>query len=105
MANFELNYGYTLLEFQGDSCANCITMMPIVRSIVSKREDLCAFTVVASEETKNLIDRYGIEKIPTLVLLYNEELLGKVSGLQPEEILEYWIEDKIEEHKKTCSFK
>lgn len=101
MANFELNYGYTLLEFQGDSCANCITLMPIIRSIAARREDLVAFTVQVSEETKELIDRYEIEKVPTLVLLYNEELLGKVTGLQPEEILEYWIEDKIEEHKKN----
>lgn len=101
MSRFELNYGYTLLEFQGDSCANCITLMPIIRSIASRREDLTAFTVQVSEETKELVDRFEIEKVPTLILLHNEELLGKVSGLQPEEILEYWIEDKIEEHKKN----
>ncbi len=101
MSKFELNYGYTLLEFQGDSCANCITLMPIIRNIASRRENLTVFTVQVSEETKELVDRYEIEKVPTLILLHNEELLGKVSGLQPEEILEYWIEDKIEEHKKN----
>lgn len=103
MSNYKLDYGYTVLEFQGDSCANCITMMPIIRSICARKPELSAFTVVATEETKELVERYEVDRVPTMVLLYNEQLLGKVSGMQPEEILEYWIEDKIEEHKKSVN--
>ncbi len=97
----ELNFGYTIIEVQGDSCANCITMMPIIRNIANRRNDLTVFTLLLNEETRPILSKYDVVSIPTTLLLYNDELLGKVSGLQPEEILEFWIDSKIEEHQNV----
>lgn len=97
----ELNFGYTIIEVQGDSCANCITMMPIIRNIANGRNDLTVFTLLLNEETRPILSKYDVVSIPTTLLLYNDELLGKVSGLQPEEILEFWIDSKIEEHQNV----
>lgn len=94
-----LNYGYTIVEVQGDSCANCITLMPIIRNITAQRDDLTLLTIPMIPETKAFFAKYEVEKLPTVLLLYNEELIGKITGMQPEEILEYWIDSKIEEHK------
>lgn len=94
----ELNYGYTIIEVQADSCANCITMMPIIRTIANRRNDLTVLNLPLNEITKDLLGKYEITSVPTTLFLYNDQLLGKVSGLQPEEILEIWIDSKIEEH-------
>lgn len=94
-----LNYGYTIVEVQGDSCANCITLMPIIRNIAASRDDLTLMSIPMIEETKHFFEKYEVTQLPTVLLLYNEELIGKVVGMQPEEILEYWIDTKIEEHK------
>lgn len=95
----ELNYGFTVIEVQGDSCANCITMMPIIRTIANRRDDLTVLTLPLNEETRPVLEKYEITSIPTTLLLYNDTLLGKVSGMQPVEILEFWIDSKIEEYQ------
>lgn len=94
----ELNYGFTIVEVQADSCANCITMMPIIRTIANRRDDLTVLSLPLNNSTKEVLEKYEILSVPTTLLLYNDELLGKVSGLQPEEILEIWIDSKIEEY-------
>lgn len=95
-----LKYGYTLIEFGGDSCANCITMMPILQEIVSENPELTLFNIQVNQQTQEMVDYYNVRTAPCVILLYNDQLLGMVNGLQPKEILEIWIESKILEHKK-----
>ncbi|MEG0314084.1 MAG: thioredoxin family protein [Erysipelotrichaceae bacterium] len=96
-----LKDGYVLSEISGDSCANCLTLMPILHTIVENRKDVKLFTIDAAPETKELCTFYNVEAVPTILLTYNGDLIGKVRGYQPDEILEIWVEAKIEEHKKS----
>ncbi len=41
--------------------------------------------------TQELVDKYGIEKTPALILLDGEKMLGVLYGYQPEFILEQWL--------------
>lgn len=97
----ELNYGYTIIEVQGESCANCITMIPIVHGVAQKFGNITVLTMQATKENEGILEYYDVEAIPTLLFLHNHTLLGKVKGLQPAEILELWIASKIEDFEKN----
>ena len=92
--------GISVVEVSGESCANCLTLMPILDKLVGNREDCKLFHIEASDKTMKLIEKYDIRQVPTIMILYNDELYISCRGYQPEEILEIWLDKKIEELKK-----
>ena len=92
--------GVQVVEISGESCANCLTLMPILYEIVSKRNDVELIHIEASETTVNIMKEYQIDRVPTILLLDNGVEFARAMGFQPEEILELWINAKIDEHLK-----
>lgn len=91
--------GITIVEVSGESCANCLTLMPILNEIVSKRNDLKLYHIEANEDTMDLIEKFEVKAIPTILILNDLKVYASCRGYQPEEILELWIDSKVEELK------
>ena len=96
----EVLKGISVVEVSGEGCANCITLLPIVNKLVGSRNDCELHHIEISEESYPLVEKFGVEAVPTILVLYNQEVFAKCRGYQPEEILEIWLEAKIEELKK-----
>ena len=93
--------GLQVVEVSGESCANCLTLMPILHDIVSNRSDVSLVHVEADDNTVNFLKHYEIDRVPTILLLDDGVEFARAKGFQPQEILELWIDAKIEEHLKT----
>lgn len=91
--------GITVVEVSGESCANCISLMNVLDSIIRKRNDCVLHHIEASEKTVDLLDKFKIMSVPTVLVLYNDYVEASCRGYQPEEILEIWIDSKINDIK------
>ena len=91
--------GLCCIEISGESCANCLTLMPILDELVGKRDDIRLVHIEADYSTAELMEKWGIVKVPTILLTDDGEVFARCSGFQPEEILEIWLDAKLEEHK------
>ncbi|MBQ7323769.1 MAG: thioredoxin family protein [Clostridia bacterium] len=91
--------GLCCVEVSGEDCANCLTLMPILKEICDSRGDLRLVHVEATAQILTLLDAWKIEKVPTILLMDDGEIFARCHGYQPEEILELWIDAKMEEHK------
>ena len=91
--------GRCCLEISGESCANCLTLMPILKGICEARGDIRLMHVEADYTTIALMEALEVEKVPTILLVEDGEIFARCSGFQPEEILEIWMDAKIEERK------
>lgn len=100
----ELLTGITVLEVSGESCANCLTLMPLLYNLVSKRNDCKLLHLEATEETLPLIHMFEIEAVPSILIMNDKKVFARCRGYQPEEILELWLDAKLEELKngKNC---
>lgn len=87
-----------LIEIGGDFCANCLAVLPEAKEIAE--ENGVRFLRVDIDETPQAIEKYEIERIPSIVLTYKGESFAKCSGYQPREIFSLWVEAKIEEYAK-----
>ena len=94
--------GISVIEVSGESCANCLTLMPILNNIVSKMDGVNLHHIEAAEDPMELIQKYEIYAVPTILVMKDDLVIARCRGYQPEEILELWLESKIEEIKKTC---
>lgn len=92
--------GITVIEISGESCANCLTLMPILNRLVSARDDCKLLHIEADEKTVDLMQKWKVETVPTILVMNGNEVHARVRGFQPEEILEIWLDAKIEEIKK-----
>lgn len=95
--------GLCVVEISGESCANCLSLMPILQMLVSGRDDVKLVHVEADYSTLDLMEEWEIEKVPTILLMDDGEIFARCSGYQPEEILEIWLDAKIEERKTVKS--
>ena len=92
--------GLCCVEISGESCANCLTLMPILDRLISERDDIKLVHIEADYTTTALMDEWDITKVPTILLTDDGEIFARCSGFQPEEILELWLDAKIEERKE-----
>ena len=91
--------GLCVVEISGESCANCLTLMPILKRLCEGRSDVKLVHVEADYSTLSLMEEWEVEKVPTILLMEDGEIFARCSGFQPEEILELWLDAKIEERK------
>ena len=92
--------GISLIEVSGQSCANCFSLMPVVSKIVKDRGDCEFFHIEAGADTKELLKKFQIVEVPTLLVCLDGKEVARCKGFVPEEILTLWIDAKIEECKK-----
>ena len=91
--------GLCCVEISGESCANCLTLMPILKELCDARGDIRLVHVEADFSTLPLMEAWEVEKVPTILLVEDGEIFARCGGFQPEEILELWMDAKIEERK------
>ena len=92
--------GLCCVEISGESCANCLTLMPLLKELIDARNDIRLVHVEADYSTLPLMEVWEVEKVPTILLVEDGEIFARCTGYQPEEILEVWLAAKIEEQKK-----
>ena len=91
--------GLCCVEISGESCANCLTLMPLLKELIDARNDIRLVHVEADYSTLPLMEVWEVEKVPTILLVEDGEIFARCTGYQPEEILEVWLDAKIEEQK------
>lgn len=93
--------GICCVEVSGESCANCLTLMPILKELCENRNDVRLVHVEADYTTLALMEEWEVVKVPTILLVEDGEIFARCTGYQPEEILEIWLDAKIEERKAS----
>ncbi len=91
--------GLCCVEVSGESCANCLTLMPILQQLCDARQDIKLVHVEADYSTLDLMEEWDVTKVPTILLMEDGEIFARCAGFQPEEILEFWLDAKIAERK------
>lgn len=92
--------GFSVTLISGEGCANCLTMLAMIKDLEKRRNDIHVFYVEVSEENFEINEYYEVEAVPTILITYNGELISKVKGYQPQEIFDIYIDAKFEECSK-----
>lgn len=93
--------GMQVVEVSGESCANCLTLMPMLFEVVKARPNLELVHIEASDSTKDFLEEYLVDRVPTVLLLDDGKVFARAVGFQPQEIFELWVDAMIEDYLKT----
>jgi thiol-disulfide isomerase/thioredoxin len=89
-----------VIEFSGESCANCYSLLPVLNEIMKPYDDCILEHIEIREEDMDIVEKYDIDRVPTILILKNDVEIGRCRGYQPEEILAIWLDDKIEQARR-----
>ena len=77
-----------LMDFYADWCGPCKMLAPILHEISEENPDLIIAKINVDDST-SLAIQYGIQSIPTMLVMENGEIVNKAVGLRSkEQILE-----------------
>lgn len=69
-----------LLDFYAEWCGPCNTLSPIIDEIVNENKNIKVYKVNIDEEI-NLVNKFNIVSVPTILIFKNGEITSRVSGL------------------------
>lgn len=83
-----------LLDFWAEWCGPCRMLAPTVDAIANERNDIVVGKINVDDEPKLAVS-FGIDSIPTLIIVKNGEIAGKLVGYNSKTIVESFINKTI----------
>ncbi len=82
------------IDFYADWCGPCKMVSPIVDRIADERDDvkICKVNV---DEAPEIAGMFGVQSIPTLVVMNDGKVVGATMGAMPKPELEAFIDGAI----------
>ncbi len=75
-----------LLDFYADWCGPCKMIAPIVEQIANERTDIVVGKINVDNEPE-LANRFGVQSIPTIVVMKNGKVVNHAVGFRSKEQL------------------
>ncbi len=79
--------GLSVVDFWAPWCGPCRAMAPVFDAVAGEYADRASFFKVNVDEQPALAARFGVQSIPTLVLLRGGQPVDSLLGLQKPEAL------------------
>ena len=80
-----------LVDFWAPWCGPCKAMAPHFEKAASRLEPQVRLAKVNTDEEQQLAGRFGIQGIPTMVLLKHGQVIARQSGLMDAAGIERWV--------------
>jgi thioredoxin 1 len=77
-----------IVDFWAEWCGPCHAVAPVLDKIVEERADEVRLVKINVDEEQELMIRYGVQSIPTIVLFKDGEPAAAVIGAQPKGAIE-----------------
>ena len=73
-----------LIDFYADWCGPCNRLVPLVNKVAEENENIKVVRIDV-DKNENLMNKYNVRSIPTLIVIENGEEVKRSVGLIPEE--------------------
>jgi len=101
--NFEKEVNATdklvLVDFFATWCEPCSVLGPILERVAEHFKEKVILVKANVDDFPATAQKFGVEKIPTIVLLKNGKAINGFVGLIPEKTIKEWLENIIKEIK------
>lgn len=102
-ANFEketnISDKLVLIDFFATWCEPCQVLGPILEKIAEQFKDKIVLMKANLDDVPTTAQKFGVEKIPTVVLIKNGEPINGFVGLVPENSIKEWLENILKDNK------
>jgi len=84
-----------LVDFWADFCRPCSVLAPILEKIVEEKKDELILAKVNLETAPLAAQKYGVDRIPLVILFKDGKPVSGFIGAKPEEEIKKWLEESL----------
>lgn len=85
-----------LVDFSAEWCGPCKMLAPIIDELSNEMEGKGKVFKIDVDQSGDIAQKYNVMNVPTVMIFKNGEVVEKVVGFQPKEVLK----SKLEAHSK-----
>ena len=86
---------FVLVDFFAVWCEPCSALAPILEKVAEQFKDKVVLMKANLDDTPFNARKFGVEKIPTVVLFKNGKPVSGFVGLVPERAVKEWLENIV----------
>lgn len=83
--------GLTLVDFYADWCGPCKMIAPVLEDLASEYEGKVSIVKLDADAHPEVLSKYGVRGLPTLMMFDNGKPVGTRVGAQPASALKTFI--------------
>lgn len=72
--------GYAIVKFYAEWCGPCKMFKPEFEELATKYSDKGSFYAVNADEQSEILQKYGVNSLPTIAILLDNKLVEKVGA-------------------------
>ncbi len=91
-----------LVDFFATWCGPCQVLGPILEKLSGHFKEKIVFVKADLDNIPQTAQKFGVEKIPTVIVFKNGEPLSGFVGLIPEKSIKEWLENILEKEKSPA---
>jgi thioredoxin 2 len=80
-----------LVDFYSPTCGPCLIMNPVIESLAKRRAGQIMVVRVNTDKNPRLAAQFGIQAVPTFVVLHKGTERGRTSGAMQEADFSLWV--------------
>lgn len=88
-----------LVDFWASYCNPCFVLGPILEKLAEEFNGKFIFAKVNIEEASITAQKYGIDRIPTVIFFKEGKPVSGFLGVRPEEEIREWLENMLKENE------
>jgi len=89
-----------VVDFWAEWCSPCLMLLPILEKLAAEYEDKIIFAKANLDLVPTASQKFGIDKIPTVILFKEGKPISGFVGVRPEPEIREWLEENLKNNTK-----
>jgi thioredoxin 2 len=84
-----------LVDLWAPWCGPCRMISPALEELARSRSGKVKLVKVNVDESPQIAGRYGVQSIPTLLIVHHGDVVARQTGAAPEHVLRSWLDEAL----------
>lgn len=89
-----------VIDFWAPWCGPCKFLGPIIEQLAQEADGKWELVKINSDEDPDIAKQYNVRGIPSVKMLFNEEVIAEFTGALPRHQIERWLHDNLPDKRR-----